>query len=80
MGLPQIVTDINGSREIVINGENGLVVPPKDANAIYEAMRRMLTDEPMHKSMAENARRMIASRFEKGFVQQCLLDFYDEIL
>lgn len=80
MGVPQIVTDINGSREIVINGENGLVVPPKDANAIYEAMRRMLTDEPMHKSMAENARRMIASRFEKGFVQQCLLDFYDEIL
>ena len=80
MGVPQIVTDINGSREIVINGENGLVVPPKDANAIYEAMRRMLTDEPMRKSMAENARRMIASRFEKGFVQQCLLDFYDEIL
>lgn len=80
MGLPQIVTDINGSREIVINGENGLVVPPKDANALYEAMLQMLTDEPMRKSMAENAREMIASRFEKGFVQQCLLDFYDEIL
>ena len=34
----------------------------------------------MRKSMAEKAREMIASRFEKGFVQKCLLDFYVEIL
>ena len=80
MGLPCIVTDINGSREIIINGENGLIVPSKDADALYEAMERMLTDEPMRKSIAEKARGLIASRFEKSFVQQCLLDFYDEIL
>ena len=80
MGLPQIVTDINGSREIIINGENGLIVPSKDADALYEAMERMITDEPMRRSMAEKARGLIASRFEKSFVQQCLLDFYDEIL
>ena len=79
MGLPQIVTDINGSREIIINGENGLIVPPKDAGALYGAMERMLTDEPMRKSMAEKARELIANRFEKGFVQQCLMDFYEEV-
>ena len=79
MGLPQIVTDINGSREIIINGENGLIVPPKDAGALYGAMERMLTDEPMRKSMAEKARGLIANRFEKGFVQQCLMDFYEEV-
>lgn len=80
MGLPQIVTDINGSREIIIDGVNGLIVPSKDSDALYEAMKRMLTDEPMRRSMAEKARGLIASRFEKGFVQQCLMDFYDEIL
>lgn len=80
MGLPQIVTDINGSREIIIDGENGLIVPSKDSDALYEAMKRMLTDEPMRRSMAEKARGLIASRFEKGFVQQCLIDFYKEIL
>lgn len=79
MGLPSIVTDINGSREIIIDGENGLIVPSKDADALYDAMLRMLTDEPMRKAMAEKARGLIASRFEKGFVQQCLLDFYGEI-
>ena len=80
MGLPCIVTDINGSREIVEDGKNGIIVPPKDADALYQAMKRMMEDSQMRQSMAEHARPMIASRFEQGFVQQCLLDFYEEIL
>ena len=80
MGLPNIVTDINGSREIIVNGENGLIVPSKDADALYGAMERMLTDEPMRKSMAGKARKMIAERFDKNFVQDCQIAFYNEIL
>ena len=80
MGLPNIVTDINGSREIIVNGENGLIVPSKDADALYDAMERMLTDEPMRKSMAGKARKMIAERFEKNFVQKCQIEFYERVL
>ena len=80
MGLPCIVTDINGSREIVEEGKNGIIVPPKDVDALYQAMKRMIEDDLIRKSMAEHARPMIASRFEQGFVRQCLLDFYEEIL
>ena len=35
MGLPQIVTDINGSKEIIVNEENGIIIPPKNENALY---------------------------------------------
>ena len=80
MRLPNIVTDINGSREIVIHGENGLIVTPKDTGALYDAMERMLTDEPMRKSMAGKARKMIADRFEKNFVQKCQIEFYERVL
>ena len=80
MGLPNIVTDINGSREIIVNGENGLIVPSKDADALYEAMEKMLNDEPMRKSMAGKARKMIADRFEKNFVQTSQIAFYEEIM
>lgn len=80
MGLPSIVTDINGSREIIENGKNGLIVPPKDANALYEAMERMLTDNTARERMRSNARTMIASRFERNFVQNCQIDFYKEIM
>lgn len=80
MGLPSIVTDINGSREIIRQGENGVIVPSKDADALYEAMLNMVSDNIARDKMAGNAREMIASRFEQGFVRKCLYDFYDEIL
>lgn len=80
MGLPSIVTDINGSSEIIVENENGMIVPPRDADALFVAMRRMLNDDRRRSYMASNARNMIGCRFEQGFVRQCLLDFYDTIL
>lgn len=80
MGLPSVVTDINGSREIIIHRENGLIVPSKDADSLYKAMKQMLLDKSAYEKMAANARPLINSRFEKGFVQDCLIKFYEEIL
>lgn len=80
MALPCIVTDISGSREIIRQGENGVIVPPRDAEALFEAMEQMLSDEKSRKTMASNARRMISERFEQSFVRQCLYDYYEEIL
>lgn len=80
MGLPSIVTDINGSREIIHDGENGLIVPVKNANALYEAMKHLAETPEEIRTMAANARPMIVSRFEQSFVRQCLKDYYKEIL
>lgn len=80
MDLPCIVTDINGSREIIKDGENGMIVPPQDAESLYNAMKIMLTSKVDRDNMAKNARKMIADRFEQGFVRKCLYDFYDTIL
>ena len=90
MGLPQIVTDINGSREIisdVINEENeiqvcrnGIIVPPRDSERLYQAMEMMITNKDMRDFMSKNAREMIASRFDKDVVQLCQIDYYKEIL
>ena len=80
MGLPSIVTAINGSREIVVEGKNGVIVPPRDADALYAAMMRFVQQPRQVAEMAANAREMIASRFEKSFVEQCLIDYYKEIL
>lgn len=80
MELPSVVTDINGSREIIEDGRNGLIVPSKNASAFREAMERMLTDDAMRQRMAGAAREIIATRFEQGFVRKCLLDFYGEII
>lgn len=80
MGLPSIVTDINGSREIVEHGKNGLVVPAKNLDALYQAMKQIIENRVLSKTLAQNSRPMIESRFEQGYVRQCLLSFYKEIL
>jgi glycosyltransferase involved in cell wall biosynthesis len=79
MGLPSIVTDINGSREIIMDGKNGVIIPSKDVDALYNAMEEMITNSDKTKEYADNAREMIVSRFERGFVCKCLYDFYEEI-
>ena len=80
MGVPCIVTDINGSREIIREGVNGVIIPSKDEQALYDAMLRMMTDNEARQHMADNARRMIVERFDNNYVQQCLLDFYEKVL
>lgn len=80
MDLPSVVTDINGSREIIVDGKNGCVIPPRDEYALYEAMRWMVKHPQDVERMARNARLMVASRYEQGYVRQCLKDFYQSIL
>lgn len=80
MGLPCIVTDINGSREIIIDGQNGVIVPPRDEEALYQAMKRFVEQPDEIAAMAQKARGLIASRYEQSYVRQCLYDFYHEIL
>lgn len=80
MELPSIVTDINGSREIIEDGFNGLVIPAKDETALYEAMEKMMTNRSESERLASNARTLISERYEQSFVRQCLYDFYEEIM
>ena len=80
MGLPCVVTDINGSREIIVEGENGMIVPPRNADALFQAMLEMVRNKTNREYMANKARAMIESRFEQSFVQKCLMDFYEEVM
>ncbi len=80
MGLPSIVTEINGSREIVSHGVNGVIIPPRDRDALLAAMRNMIGQREDTAKMAAAARPMVAGRFEQSFVRKCLKDYYKEIL
>lgn len=79
MELPCIVTDINGSREIIEDGRNGLIVPARDEQALFEAMKWMVEHDEERNAMAAHARPMIASRYEQGYVRGCLKNYYKEI-
>jgi glycosyltransferase involved in cell wall biosynthesis len=80
MGLPSIVTDINGCNEIIEDGKNGLIIPPKDAKALQEKMLRLVEDEQLYKHLASNSREMITSRYEQKLVWEALLEEYKRLL
>lgn len=80
MCLPQIVTDINGANEIIVEGRNGTIIPSKNEEALYRAMKRMVEDTDWRESLAANARSMIADRYDQSYVRRCLYRFYKEII
>jgi glycosyltransferase involved in cell wall biosynthesis len=77
--LAQIVTDINGCNEVVVDGRNGLIVPKQNEEALYEAMRRLATDRELTARMAASAREMVATRFRQEDVWDELLKMYKSL-
>ncbi|MFC5684434.1 glycosyltransferase family 4 protein [Flavobacterium sp. MAHUQ-51] len=79
MGLPSIVTDINGSNEIIMDGENGIIVPPKNVAALYQAMLKMVEDEELYLQLQSNLRNKIVSRYEQQLVWEAVLEEYRKL-
>lgn len=75
MGLPSVVTDINGSREIIENHYNGTIVAPGDAEALAAAMDT-LRDKDVRTRMAARCRDHVLRYWSVSQVRQALLDFY----
>lgn len=76
MELPAIVSDINGCNEIIIDGNNGLIIPSKDEEALLSAMILIAEDDKLYRDLKQNARPMIESRYEQSIVWKDLLEEY----
>ena len=79
MGLPSIVTDINGCNEIIIDNENGVIIPPKDENKLFEAMLSFIDNPFMVERMASNSRKLIVDRYEQRVIWEALLEEYGRL-
>lgn len=62
-GLAVVATDFGGASEQVVDGETGLLVPPRDPEALAEAMIRVARDGAPRRRCAERARLHVAERF-----------------
>lgn len=79
MGRPVIASDINGCNEVVHDGENGLLVPAKQVEALERAMERLL--EPSLRSrLASRARPSVVERFEQRAFWSRLTDYYSDLV
>jgi glycosyltransferase involved in cell wall biosynthesis len=77
-GLPQITTRESG--DVVIDGENGLIVPPNDLDALCAAIERLHRDRDLAARMGAAGRRRVAENFTWEHFRKRLLAAYDRAL
>jgi glycosyltransferase involved in cell wall biosynthesis len=80
MEVPCIVTDINGSNEIIEDGVNGIIVPVREQEVLYNAMKVLIGDKGYRDKLRRNSRPLICSRYEQDQVWSELLKRYNEYL
>jgi len=78
MGLPAIVSDINGCNEIITNQENGVIVPPKSESSILEAIL-LLLDQTLYDKLQPNAR-MSVMKYRQEHIWELLKENYEQLL
>jgi glycosyltransferase involved in cell wall biosynthesis len=74
-GLPMIVTDVGGNPEAVVDGETGLVVPPRDPVALGEAIAWLAGNREAAAAMGEAG----AERVRRTFTIEACVDHYDAL-
>ena len=79
-GLPVISTDCGGPATCIIEGRTGLLTPVGDANALAEAMEKLLRDPALSIRMGKEGRRVAEERFSLSLAGKVFLDTYDNVL
>lgn len=80
MGVPVVVTDVRGCRNVVDDCVTGVLVPPRDAGALTDAISRLALDADLRASMGRAGRQKALREFDQDRVIQITLDVYRELL
>jgi glycosyltransferase involved in cell wall biosynthesis len=78
-GRPVVASDVGGLKDIVDHGTSGLLVPPRDPNALAKALDTLL-DSPERRNAMGRAGRDRARTFEVGSVAPRIIDLFDRLL
>ena len=79
MGIPCIVSDINGCNEIIENEVNGLIVPPKSIQPLSEKMYSLYKDPEKRAVFIDRTKERIATNFERTHYWKLLLEEYKRL-
>ncbi|WP_281986090.1 glycosyltransferase family 4 protein [Aquimarina aggregata] len=80
MGIASVVTDINGCNEIVSNKDNGIIVPVKNEEILFESLYKLVENDNMRNDIASRSRASITDRYKNQYVWEELLKEYDSLI
>lgn len=79
MGTPAISSDIIGCNEIIVSGDNGILIPAKDESALYEKMKEWVDNPDLVSEMSQKCRSIIASKYDRNQVWKNYLEEYNRL-
>ena len=79
-GLPVIATAVGGLPEVVTDGDNGLLIPPRDAAALAGALERLLADPALAQRLGANAREHVREHFSLDRLGREINEIYGELV
>lgn len=79
-GLPVVSTRCGGAETAVVDGDTGFLTPLRDAEALADALERLLDDASLRRRMGQAGRQRVEERFALDVVAETFLRTYDELL
>jgi glycosyltransferase involved in cell wall biosynthesis len=80
LGIPAVVTNVGGMPELVVDGECGLLVPPRNAGALRGALLKLSQDAALRKRMGSAARDRVSGEFNSKHTVEKTLRLYQRLL
>ena len=79
-GLPVIGSNVPGIKDIIIDGENGILVPPRNPEKLADAILTILNDRTLRQKIGQNARELILKKYSWEVVLDRIMETYYEAL
>ena len=79
-GLALVATDVPGCRDVITNGQDGLLVPSRDSTALAAAISRLVTDSDLALKLGAAARQRVLRSFDENIVIKQTLSVYEELV
>jgi glycogen(starch) synthase len=79
-GRAVVGTSAGGTREYIINGESGIIVPPRDSEALSQSILQLLKNPDMRKQLATAARERVLTHFQRKEIARQTVELYNEAI
>jgi glycosyltransferase involved in cell wall biosynthesis len=80
MGIPVVATRVNGNREVVQDGETGLMVELDDDQGLTEALERLMTDPGLRRAIGSRSREVAFRDYDESSIAEAILTVYRGLL
>ncbi|HEY9676709.1 MAG TPA: glycosyltransferase family 4 protein [Drouetiella sp.] len=76
-GRTVIGTSAGGTREYIVDGESGIIIPPRDTDALAKAILDVLLDDKEQERLSQNARTRVLEKFQRKEIARQTVELYE---